>query len=171
MIILTGCFFVSLAAGEKDPIEKKYVVDLNNAKCPVLGGNAQKDVYTIYNGKIYHFCCVSCIPKFKRDPVKFIKSVKSAPAEEQVKHEIVGNTKCPVTGNLVNKNIMAVKDDKIYYLCCSECINKFVSEVKVNKQSQSVISNQDEVFKSTQKQVEENQVIEGGHESHGGGCH
>ncbi|MHB8155125.1 MAG: YHS domain-containing protein [Candidatus Omnitrophota bacterium] len=33
-----------------------------------------------YAGKIYNFCCVSCIDEFKKDPKKYIKI-----AEDEIK--------------------------------------------------------------------------------------
>jgi len=33
-------------------------------------------VTTTYNGKTIGFCCDSCIPKFKKDPEKYMKDLK-----------------------------------------------------------------------------------------------
>jgi YHS domain-containing protein len=30
----------------------------------------------VYNGKVIGFCCDSCIPKFKKDPEKYMKDLK-----------------------------------------------------------------------------------------------
>jgi YHS domain-containing protein len=33
-------------------------------------------VTTVYNGKVIGFCCDDCIPKFKKDPEKYMKDLK-----------------------------------------------------------------------------------------------
>ena len=33
-------------------------------------------VTTVYNGKVIGFCCDDCIPKFKKDPGKYMKDLK-----------------------------------------------------------------------------------------------
>jgi YHS domain-containing protein len=40
--------------------------------CPVMGGEAVKDYSAEYEGKVYYFCCPSCIDAFKKDPKKYI---------------------------------------------------------------------------------------------------
>jgi len=138
-LIITIMFFNFPAhAGDKpnDKVGKQYVIDLNNVKCPMMDGNAKKDIYTIYNEKLYHFCCPDCIDKFMKEPVKYAKSVETVPADELAIYEIVGNDKCPILGNPVNKNISAIKDKKLYYFCCRDCINKFMNGTQVGTQSQ-----------------------------------
>lgn len=169
--VIVVLFLVLASFGPALAGETKYVTDLNNAKCPVLGGDAQKDVYTISKGKVYHFCCASCIPKFKKEPARYMKSVKSAPADEQTKYEIDGNEKCPIMGNPVDKNISAVKDEKVYYFCCPGCIEKFLDG---ETGAQSVIPPQNSNLNKVNGQLRESsQTDNGGHSSHssGGGCH
>ncbi len=51
--------------------------DAGNRICPVTGekiDESQKVAYE-YKGKIYNFCCSMCIPKFKKDPEKYIKNI------------------------------------------------------------------------------------------------
>ncbi len=63
-------------------------VDVGNKVCPVSGEkiNEKLKVTYEYNGKIYNFCCTSCIDDFKKDPEKYIKKVdeelKEGAAEE-----------------------------------------------------------------------------------------
>ena len=108
--------------------EKQFIIDVNNAKCPVMGGDARKDIYSIHDGKIYHFCCPACVPEFRKDPAKFIAKLRPAEEKKQAKIEIAGNEFCPVTGEAVDKNITAVKDGKLYYLCCEDCVAKFLKD-------------------------------------------
>lgn len=45
-------------------------------KCPVLGGQINKDVYTDYQGKRIYFCCAGCPDQFKKDPAKYMKKME-----------------------------------------------------------------------------------------------
>jgi len=46
------------------------------AKCPVLGGDINKQVYADYNGKRIYFCCSGCDTEFKKDPEKYMKKLE-----------------------------------------------------------------------------------------------
>jgi len=48
------------------------VLDLKNAKCPVMGGDAKADVYTDYEGLRIHFCCPGCDKTFLKSPKKYL---------------------------------------------------------------------------------------------------
>ena len=67
-------------------------VNVGNKICPVSGekiGEKLKATYE-YNGKVYNFCCASCIDEFKNDPTKYIKKVEvelQATSKSQSKHE------------------------------------------------------------------------------------
>ncbi len=45
-------------------------------KCPVLGGNIDKQVYADYQGKRIYFCCKGCDAEFKKDPEKYLKKMQ-----------------------------------------------------------------------------------------------
>jgi YHS domain-containing protein len=67
----------------KDPekyfekIEKDGVLlESVQKKCPVMGGDIDKNVYTDYKGRRVYFCCTSCKAKFKEDPEKYLKKLK-----------------------------------------------------------------------------------------------
>lgn len=105
--------------------EKKFVVDVGNVKCPVMGGDSLKELFAVHDGKIYHFCCPGCIPTFKKAPASYIAKVKPAEEKDQKRVEIVGNEKCPVTGDPINKELMVIKDGKLYFVCCEDCLSKF----------------------------------------------
>ena len=67
----------------KDP-EKymKKIADENvllesvQEKCPVLGGNIDKKVYTDYKGRRVYFCCPACIENFEKNPEKYLKKLE-----------------------------------------------------------------------------------------------
>jgi YHS domain-containing protein len=44
-------------------------------KCPVLGGDVNKQVYADYKGKRIYFCCEGCDKEFKKDPEKYMKKL------------------------------------------------------------------------------------------------
>jgi YHS domain-containing protein len=46
-------------------------------KCPVLGGDIDKKVYTDYKGQRIYFCCKACIEDFKKDPEKYLKKMQA----------------------------------------------------------------------------------------------
>lgn len=46
-------------------------------KCPVLGGNIDKKVYTDYKGQRIYFCCSACIETFNKDPEKYLKKMQA----------------------------------------------------------------------------------------------
>lgn len=45
-------------------------------KCPVMGGDINKNVFTDYKGRRVYFCCASCKKKFAEDPGKYLKKMK-----------------------------------------------------------------------------------------------
>ena len=45
-------------------------------KCPVLGGDINKEVYADYKGKRIYFCCSGCDTEFKKDPEKYMKKMQ-----------------------------------------------------------------------------------------------
>ncbi len=45
-------------------------------KCPVLGGDVNKQVYADYKGKRIYFCCEGCDQEFKKDPEKYLKKMQ-----------------------------------------------------------------------------------------------
>lgn len=45
-------------------------------KCPVRGGDIDKQVYVDYKGKRIYFCCLGCDADFKKDPEKYMKKLE-----------------------------------------------------------------------------------------------
>jgi len=46
-------------------------------KCPVLGGNVDKNIYADYKGHRYYFCCKGCDEEFKKNPEKYIEKMQA----------------------------------------------------------------------------------------------
>lgn len=45
--------------------------------CPVMVGPASGEFSTVYNGKIYYFCCSGCLELFNENPEKYISGEES----------------------------------------------------------------------------------------------
>lgn len=45
----------------------------------VIGSPSQAASSIVYKGKIYYFCCPSCLPKFKANPGKYAKAAVAYP--------------------------------------------------------------------------------------------
>ena len=52
--------------------QKSVKVSENNTICPITGEPVDKEVFTVYKGKTYYFCCKHCIKTFLMDPEKYI---------------------------------------------------------------------------------------------------
>ena len=70
----------------------KETVNVGNKICPVSGEKIEEKTKTTYEyeGKIYNFCCASCIDEFKKDPGKFIDRVEQelqAESKEEAGHK------------------------------------------------------------------------------------
>jgi len=53
-------------------------VNVGNKICPVSGEKIEEKLKSTYeyNGKVYNFCCASCVDEFKNDPEKYIKKIE-----------------------------------------------------------------------------------------------
>ena len=68
------------------PASDSKAINLKNKVCPVLGekiDEANKVPYE-YNGKVYDFCCTSCVDEFKKDPAKYIDKVNQELGTDKV---------------------------------------------------------------------------------------
>lgn len=45
--------------------------------CPVMDDEIDSEVFTMHNGRKVYFCCEDCIPKFKKDPAKYLAKLDS----------------------------------------------------------------------------------------------
>lgn len=51
---------------------KRYVADLGNAKCPIMGGDVDGLTFTVWNGVKVGHCCPGCTSKLLDDPAKHL---------------------------------------------------------------------------------------------------
>jgi YHS domain-containing protein len=47
-----------------------------NKKCPITGEPVDPKVTYVYQGKTVGFCCSDCIATFKKDPAKYMATLK-----------------------------------------------------------------------------------------------
>jgi|UniRef100_A0A7C3V880 YHS domain-containing protein len=46
-------------------------------KCPVLGGNIDRNIYADYKGYRIYFCCQGCDAEFKKNPEMYLEKMKA----------------------------------------------------------------------------------------------
>ncbi len=83
--ILTAAFSaLILSAASVFAVEAKPAASAYPLKtCVVSGeelGSMGKPVVEKHDGKDVQFCCKSCLPKFKKDPAKYMKKLDEAKA-------------------------------------------------------------------------------------------
>jgi len=94
--------------------------------CPVMGFAVNKEVFVDYEGKRVYFCCPSCIEKFNADPASHLKKM-----EEQGFTPVKTpnpQTKCPVMGGDINRDVFIDHQGKRVYFCCPNCVEKFKAD-------------------------------------------
>ncbi len=61
--------------GSESPAMEENVQDFG--MCPVVEGPASGEFSTVYNGKVYYFCCGGCLEAFNENPEKYISDEES----------------------------------------------------------------------------------------------
>lgn len=115
-MILTS--WTGYAEEQKSPLPDK-VLDVRYEKCPISGGKVQANVFTMIDGKVYHFCCPACIKPFEKEFKEKVKAIVN-PTEVVLKIANVDG-KCPKTGKPALPGIFRVNDDSITFYCCDKC--------------------------------------------------
>lgn len=91
--------FISLhlvSCGEKEastkstqnstPVQQSNVSTPVNKYCMIESGNEiDPRVTIVYGGKTYGFCCKECIPKFQKEPAKYIARFEAKQNEQKTK--------------------------------------------------------------------------------------
>ncbi len=93
----------------------------NQALCPIMGNQINKEVYVDFQGKRIYFCCKGCIATFNKEPEKYMKKMK----DEGV---VLASAVCPVTGEAANPEIFIEHEGTKYYFCCEDCKKKFQAD-------------------------------------------
>ena len=63
-------------AAVETPAAKGILIDVANAKCPVMGGDVDGKTYTEWNGLRIGHCCPGCSKKLLADPEKLLTAAK-----------------------------------------------------------------------------------------------
>jgi YHS domain-containing protein len=59
-------------AAPAKPAEKVAPAAISQKTCPVSGKPIDPKVFVTYQGKKVYFCCKDCIPKFEKEPAKYM---------------------------------------------------------------------------------------------------
>ena len=96
IVILAIFFSANLTAEEGVVAFPTEIVEVLATNCPVMGGDIDKSVNTIVDGRLYYFCCSGCIGSFETDPAKYQDNLKDAATRTLKVTNVDG--KCPVSG-------------------------------------------------------------------------
>ncbi|KAA3604473.1 MAG: YHS domain-containing protein [Planctomycetota bacterium] len=78
---------------------------------------AKEHYVEVLNKKIYT-CCTKCQAKVAKDPASYLDKLEGRQAQ----------SKCPVSGSKVDKNVFVEYQGQKVYFCCSGCEGKFKAE-------------------------------------------
>jgi YHS domain-containing protein len=109
--------------------------------CAVTGETlANKNISGDFYGRKVYFCCEGCLAKAQQNPEIYVRqsadakpaaaSVDAKPHGEHQQSERKflgvgdGITTCPVTGDPVNKDSKGEVNGRVFYVCCSACIDQ-----------------------------------------------
>jgi YHS domain-containing protein len=100
----------------------KPVVDLANAKCPIMGGTAKDNVVKEIAGVHVHYCCPGCDRKLQQAPAKGLAKLgyRYIPAIVDLQ-----NKSCPISGEPVDGKTFVDHDGIRVQVCCPGCDKKF----------------------------------------------
>lgn len=100
----------------------------NQKKCPIMGGDIDKAVYTDYKDVRVFFCCPGCIAKFNETPEKHIAEMEKNGVELM---KLAEQSVCPVSGmEIKSKDFFVDVMGKRVYTCCENCIAKVKEDPK-----------------------------------------
>ncbi|GMU20796.1 MAG: hypothetical protein AMXMBFR13_08920 [Phycisphaerae bacterium] len=86
------------------------------ARCPVMGGVVDPEVFVEHKGQKVYFCCSGCDDRFKKDPAKYLPKLE----ENQLTQ-----VHCPVTGGPIDLKQSLKEKDRTVYFCSKDCVAKY----------------------------------------------
>ncbi len=107
LVVLSGNF--SVMAEEMESAFSEEIIEIQAETCPVMGGKVNKSVFTIFEGKLYYFCCPGCINALKNEPEKYEEKLKDAPTRTLKVTNKDG--KCPVSGLPASEEYFIIEDE------------------------------------------------------------
>ena len=84
----TVFIFVILSVGvvfSAADVSHKDTSDTQQSNCPVMGGEIDSTLFTVYDGETVYFCCAGCISLFESNPEEYQFSRTSDPASDAEK--------------------------------------------------------------------------------------
>lgn len=91
--------------------------------CPVMDEPANLALSVATDDGPVYFCCKGCIPKFQKNPAKYVTKV--AAQRKALAHREKVQVICPVTKEPVDRKVSIERDGKTVYLCCKGCVGKY----------------------------------------------
>ena len=111
----------------KDFNNEGKIIEVNNKKCPIMGGKVNKNHFAIYNGYKVYFCCPGCDKDFKKDPEKYLKELGINANKNIIE---VNNNTCPVMGGKAKDEYYTIYNGYKVTFCCPGCEQSFNSNPK-----------------------------------------
>lgn len=105
------------------------------ARCPVMGGEVDREIAVDYRGGKVFFCCPGCVDKFEEKTAEYatkanIQLVSTGQAKQKA---------CPITGRDVADGTATEVAGVSVSFCCAGCKSK-VTEAKPEEQSKLVFA-------------------------------
>ncbi|MHC4161909.1 MAG: hypothetical protein ACYTDU_00940 [Planctomycetota bacterium] len=100
----------------------KPVVDLANAKCPIMGGKTKESVFSVHGSVRVRHCCPGCGPKTAKDPEKAFAAIgyEYIPSVVDLRNKI-----CPFSDETVDGETQTDHDGIRVHFCCARCVEMF----------------------------------------------
>lgn len=119
LVVLTTFVLIQNSLAKKSSLLQHLKKESMQKMCPVMGKKINKKFFVDVNNKRVYVCCKGCISAVKKNPKKYLKIL-------QDRNEVVASTqtKCPIMGGKINKNLSVDVQGKRIYVCCAGCIKK-----------------------------------------------
>jgi YHS domain-containing protein len=108
---------------------------ITQTACPITGGGIDTGIHVDHKGTRVYFCCPRCPNTFKKDPERYMKTVKpqgekpkDAPGgggSASVNKPGIVQTMCPIEGKRISGDIYMEHKGKLVYLCSLDCMQAF----------------------------------------------
>ncbi len=121
-ILMATGWLVLFTAGAQ-AAENAHSAKHAQTKCPIRGGEIDKDVFVDYQGKRIYFCCPGCDKKFLANADALIKKMEADGV--RIAAAPVLQKTCVVSGEPIDREVFVDHQDKRVYLCCKDCKSKF----------------------------------------------
>lgn len=121
--------FASASSYSADKIDstKAILIELKpQTLCPFMGKPIDSSAFLDIHGQRVYFCCPGCEKKLKADPDKYFKKA----AENNVLFENI-QSKCPVSGEEIDKKQYVDWNGRRIYFCCKKCVASFTKQPKL----------------------------------------